>query len=147
MLDGIWAYVCGFEQIIRFLKLSCKRNPQNSIYLISSSCVSHILLCFTFFKYNLFFKFIHNAGGAFLQYGTGNQFSTYDQDHDVAINSNCAEIYTGAWWYGACHSANLNGQYMYGQDNQSYAQGVVWSSWRGYYYSLKTTEMKLRPVQ
>ena len=27
-----------------------------------------------------------------------------------------------------------------------YANGVNWRTWKGYYYSLKTTEMKIRPT-
>ena len=41
-------------------------------------------------------------------------FSTYDQDND-AWASSCAIEYEGAWWYKACHQANLNGRYLKGQ--------------------------------
>ena len=87
------------------------------------------------------------AGEGFLANGASYEFTTYDRDNDLYGNANCAERYTGAWWYGACHWANLNGLYLYDQDDQPYAQGVVWYTWRGHGYSLKTTEMKLRPVQ
>ena len=105
---------------------------------------------FNRFLYALFF-FIANcypyAGDAFLQYGTSYQFSTNDRDNDVSTKKNCAKKFTGAWWYAECHTANLNGRYLYGQDNQSHAEGVVWKPWRGYNFSLKKTEIKLRPVQ
>ncbi|GFO02549.1 tenascin-r [Plakobranchus ocellatus] len=32
-------------------------------------------------------------------------------DRDV-YGKNCPELYIGAWWYSACHSANLNGKWM-----------------------------------
>ena len=36
----------------------------------------------------------------------GHAFSTRDRDHDT-WNDNCAQVFGGAWWYGACHNANL----------------------------------------
>lgn len=72
-----------------------------------------------------------------------NSFTTKDADHDTYPNSNCAVSYKGAWWYTACHSSNLNGIY-HGGDHESYADGVNWFAWLGHYYSLKTTEMKIR---
>ena len=70
------------------------------------------------------------------------QFSTKDSDNDV-FGSSCARIYKGAWWYTACHQANLNGFY-YGGPQESFADGVNWKAFRGYRYSLKRTEMKVR---
>ena len=85
---------------------------------------------------------IHIAGDNFLYPANGRyQFSTFDRD----VN-NCAALYTGAWWYWGCLAANLNGRYLYGQHDQPYAQGMIWSSWRGLHFSLKMSEMKLRPV-
>lgn len=45
-----------------------------------------------------------------------------------------------------CHTSNLNGQYLRGA-HASYADGVEWSSWTGWQYSLKFSEMKIRPVR
>ncbi|KAL9982287.1 hypothetical protein ACROYT_G004313 [Oculina patagonica] len=74
----------------------------------------------------------------------GMQFSTKDNDND-AVGGSCALLYKGAWWYEACHGSNLNGLY-HGGHHASHADGVNWYTWRGHYYSLKRTEMKLRPV-
>lgn len=42
-----------------------------------------------------------DAGNS-LQGHLGMKFSTKDRDNDV-YDGNCAEAYTGAWWYGKCH--------------------------------------------
>ena len=73
----------------------------------------------------------------------GMNFTTKDQHNDKNPDINCAIQYRGAWWYNDCHASNLNGMYLSGQ-HTSYADGVEWNSWKGYHYSLKTTEMKLR---
>ncbi|XP_013421002.1 fibrinogen C domain-containing protein 1-A-like [Lingula anatina] len=75
----------------------------------------------------------------------GYPFSTKDMDNDAAVHESCAQTFQGAWWYVACHSSNLNGRYLLG-NHASYADGVNWYHFRGHYYSLKTTEMKIRPV-
>ena len=49
----------------------------------------------------------------------------------------------GAWYYN-CYHSNLNGLYRGGPYSGSSVDGVVWHHWRGDYYSLKFTEMKLR---
>ncbi|XP_067659135.1 microfibril-associated glycoprotein 4-like [Haliotis asinina] len=74
-------------------------------------------------------------------YGNGRNFTTLDRDND-AHASNCGAIYPSGWWFGSCHSSQLNGQY----NNTNYASGVCWSRWKGYYYSLRFSEMKIQPV-
>ena len=71
-------------------------------------------------------------------------FTTRDQDNDDVVD-NCAIKYNGAWWYERCHQSNLNGLYHRGS-HSSMADGVNWFHWKGYHYSLKRTEMKIRPV-
>lgn len=56
---------------------------------------------------------------------------------------NCAVMYKGAWWYSSCHSSNLNGMYLKGL-HESNADGVEWDTFRGQYYSLKDTAIKIR---
>ena len=81
----------------------------------------------------------------FLLFHSEMQFSTKDQDNDLRSDS-CAETFKGAWWYKTCHESNLNGQYL-GGPHKTYADGINWGKFRGYYYSLKRSEMKLRPQQ
>ncbi|KAJ3605358.1 hypothetical protein NHX12_027405 [Muraenolepis orangiensis] len=85
-----------------------------------------------------------NAGDSLLKHN-GMKFTTKDQDNDQSEN-NCASFYHGAWWYRNCHTSNLNGQYLRGQ-HTSYADGIEWSSWTGWQYSLKYSEMKMRPAR
>lgn len=88
--------------------------------------------------------FIDGGAGDSLTYHNGMKFSTYDNDRDVYLQ-NCASLSAGGFWYRACHLANLNGPYLRGA-HLSYGSGVIWSQWRGLYYSLKSTEMKIRRV-
>ncbi|KAM9324220.1 ficolin-2-like [Gastrophryne carolinensis] len=81
-----------------------------------------------------------NAGNA-LGIHANMPFSTKDNDFTA---SKCANGYKGGWWYEDCHNANLNGLYLQGA--QATSNGIVWSTGKGYQYSYKTSEMKIRPV-
>ena len=70
------------------------------------------------------------------------KFSTKDNDNDPDSN-NCATRWKGAWWYYRCHESNLNGLYL--GAGQGSGRGVKWNLWRS--YSMKKTEMKIRPSQ
>ena len=89
-----------------------------------------------------------DAGDAFTTigygYANGMKFTTQDRDNDLNPNYNCADVYQGAWWHNICHYANLNGIYIGGQHTNTFANGVNWRQWRGYGYSLKFTEMKVK---
>jgi len=81
-----------------------------------------------------------------LSMANNHPFSTFDNDHDTCPDSNCAERYSGAWWYSCCHGSNLNALYLRGS-HENYATGMSWSSFGGHYYSLKATVMKIRGVE
>ena len=85
-----------------------------------------------------------NSGGSLAPH-RGMPFTTKDQDNDNRGGHNCAITFKGAWWYDSCHYSNLNGLYLRGH-HPSYADGVNWFHWMGSRYSLKRTEMKIRPV-
>ena len=95
-------------------------------------------------KYTLSISGYNGTAGDSLANGrhNGHKFSTRDQDNDV-WTGNCAQRFKGGWWYDACHNSNLNGLY-HGGSHASYADGVNWRAWKGYNYSLKFAEMKLR---
>ncbi|XP_032775073.1 fibrinogen-like protein 1 [Rattus rattus] len=72
------------------------------------------------------------------------KFSTRDRDNDN-YSGNCAEEEQSGWWFNRCHSANLNGVYYQGPYRAETDNGVVWYTWRGWWYSLKSVVMKIRP--
>eukprot|EP00112_Aurelia_sp_Birch-Aquarium-sp1_P000184 Seg1014.2 transcript_id=Seg1014.2/GoldUCD/mRNA.D3Y31 product="Fibrinogen C domain-containing protein 1" protein_id=Seg1014.2/GoldUCD/D3Y31 len=84
-----------------------------------------------------------NAGDS-LRKSSGWKFTTKDRDND-GHKQQCAQLFHGAWWYFYCHLCCLNGRYFKGHYYGSYATGVTWNSFRGSQYSLKWTEMKIRP--
>ena len=72
------------------------------------------------------------------------KFSTYDRDQDLR-SGNCAESFGdgSGWWWETCFDANPNGPYL--QDHTDlYGKSIIWSTWKGFYYSLKTIELKVR---
>jgi len=96
-------------------------------------------------KYKLSLGTYSGTAGDSLSGHRGHPFTTKDQDNDSHKSTNCAVSHKGAWWYTSCHSSNLNGLYYHGQ-HSSYADGVNWAAWKGYKYSAKRAEMKIRPV-
>lgn len=83
--------------------------------------------------------FSGNTGDSF-SYHSGQKFFTKDKN---TVANQCATSYKGAWWYKKCHLSNLNGLYLSGS-HSSYANGINWQRWKGYKYSLKFTEMKVK---
>ncbi|KAL7981926.1 hypothetical protein Chor_000983 [Crotalus horridus] len=74
----------------------------------------------------------------------GMKFSTKDRDNDN-YEKNCAEEDHAGWWFNRCHTANLNGLYYNGPYSARTDDGIVWYTWRGWWYSLKSVVMKIRP--
>lgn len=77
----------------------------------------------------------------------GMQFSTRDQDNDRYHQGSCAHENKAGWWFNRCHAANLNGKfYRKGKYTGQYDNGMVWGTWKGLWYSLRHTTMKVRPL-
>ncbi|XP_013878779.1 microfibril-associated glycoprotein 4 isoform X2 [Austrofundulus limnaeus] len=89
--------------------------------------------------------FIDGGAGDTLSRHDGNQFITFDK-YKHGAEENCARHFLGAFWYWRCYYANPNGVYVWGADGSDYEVGVVWYSWKGQSYSLKSISMKVRPV-
>nr|XP_003461443.1 angiopoietin-related protein 4 [Cavia porcellus] len=76
-------------------------------------------------------------------------FSTWDQDHDLRGDLNCAKSLSGGWWFGTCGHSNLNGQYFHSMPKQrrQRKKGIFWRTWRGRYYPLRATTVLLQPAE
>ena len=85
------------------------------------------------------------AGDSLTRFHNKMAFSTKDRDNDQSSKQDCAMRFKGAWWYSSCHESNLNGLYHHGP-HQTYADGVNWLTWKGFQYSAKRAEMKIRPA-
>ena len=90
--------------------------------------------------YTLHVSGYSGTAGDALAYHNLMKFSTKDNDNDQ-YSSSCAVGSLGAWWHKKCYNSNLNGKY--GDDS---GKGINWSTWKGYYYSLSFTEIKVRRV-
>ena len=73
----------------------------------------------------------------------GKHFTAKDRDNDNNPTANCAELFTGAFWYDNCHDVNINGVY-YERTDGPISKGVNWRDLKTNSYSLKKTEMKIR---
>lgn len=80
-----------------------------------------------------------NAGNS-LNDANGKNFATKDKDLGKHV-----VFYKGAWWHNSCYETNLNGLNFNGP-HESFADGIMWRSWKGASYSLSEVEMKIRPV-
>ena len=115
--------------LIRYFKISFE--------LRTAHCWSNVIL--------IKWLVLSGNSGDSLAYHRGLPFTTRDQHNDNKGGQNCAINFKGAWCYKWCHKSNLNGLYHRGH-HSSVADGVNWFHWKGYRYSLKRTEMKIRPV-
>ncbi|XP_021571158.1 angiopoietin-related protein 4 [Carlito syrichta] len=81
--------------------------------------------------------------------GLSLPFSTWDQDHDLRGDENCAKSLSGGWWFGTCSHSNLNGQYFHSipRQRQQRKKGIFWKTWRGRYYPLQATTMLIQPTE
>lgn len=95
----------------------------------------------------VFVNFFTGTAGDSLSKSSGEKFSTRDVDNDLQLKNSCAIKRHGAWWFGNCGHAHLNGEYLAGAlKEEKRAQGVFWRGFKGYHYSYKTAEMKVGPA-
>ena len=89
-----------------------------------------------------------DAEDSMIHHHNGQKFSTKDSDNDEAA-MNCAEKRNGAWWFGNCGNANLNGRYYY-DSSKLRVDGINWLDWylidRNSGHSLKETTMLIMAV-
>ncbi|XP_059166145.1 ficolin-1-B-like [Physella acuta] len=82
-----------------------------------------------------------NAGDSFSGKHNDMKFSTRDRDNDLS-GVNCAQTFTGGWWFNACHDSNLNGKWA----SKERLKGLIWVHTTTEYYSVERSEMKIRPL-
>jgi hypothetical protein len=85
--------------------------------------------------------FTGTAGDSLTRDHNGMKFTTQDVDNDLS-STNCAQYRNGAWWFRTCSDSHLNGEYL-GGSHGKYGEGCNWYSFKGTYYSLKASEMKV----
>ena len=126
----------GKKTINEFFGAENQRNVSPGYYQKPCSNTSlRTDTCFT--KINFF----SGTAGDSLGYHRGMAFSTKDRDDDK-WSRNCAARDKGGWWYNSCHYSNLNGLYLNGKTG---TQGMTWYHWKNAYYSVKRSEIKIRP--
>ena len=87
-----------------------------------------------------------STAGDSLAYHNGQRFSTPDRDNDIDSSRHCAVVYHVPWWHGSCYRSVLTGKYFPDRGPRlSPPHGIIWYHWKGYYYSLRVAEMKIRP--
>ncbi|XP_059191151.1 fibrinogen-like protein 1 [Centropristis striata] len=99
-------------------------------------------------------EYTGNAGDALAQHkrtgpglgSLGVKFSTYDQlnEGDEENNARCIRHSKSGWWFSRCNSGNLNGHYYKGPYQAMTDDGVVWYTWHGWWYSIKSVVMMVR---
>lgn len=79
---------------------------------------------------------------------TGMMFSTKDKDNDNHQDDNCAQNYTGGWWFNACGETNLNGRYfhMKPKGRLERRRGIQWRQGRKASYSLRFIQISVQPL-
>ncbi|XP_060941667.1 fibrinogen-like protein 1 [Limanda limanda] len=78
---------------------------------------------------------------------SGVKFSTFDQmNNSDQENSDaqCIRHSKSGWWFSRCDSGNLNGHYYKGPSQAMAEDGVVWYTWHGWWYSIKSVVMMVR---
>lgn len=95
-----------------------------------------------------FDSYIRGPAGDSLQTQKNQAFSTKDRNNDKSSRAeqSCAQYFQGGWWYESCHLSNLNGEYLKGT-HLTKGKGLIWFHFRGNFYSLKSSEIKFRPVK
>ena len=72
----------------------------------------------------------------------GQMFSTFDKDNDSNLGGNCAEHFSGGWWFFRCLYSNLNGMWRSKEINT----GLIWMAVADK-QSLDASVMKIRKLE
>lgn len=94
-------------------------------------------------NYSLILSGYSGTAGDSLSASNRMAFTTKDSDNDGNPDANCATQTKAGWWFKNCFTALLTGRYS----NTSQGGKIVWKDWKGFGYSLKSCEMKMRPLE
>ena len=70
------------------------------------------------------------------------QFSTYERDNDMDTVRNCAEQFTGGWWYNKCLLVHPTGTW----GSREHIKGIMWRRITGNNENLSSITMKGTPT-
>ena len=86
-----------------------------------------------------------STAGDSLTPNSGERFSTPDRDNDISP-AHCTTVTHAPWWHDDCYYAILTGKYYASPGPRSLEPlGIVWYHWKGWHYSLRAADMKIRP--
>ncbi|KAM9797100.1 angiopoietin-related protein 3 [Syngnathus typhle] len=79
---------------------------------------------------------------------SGVPFSTKEQNNGNPQAPNCARDHTGGWWFTGCGENNLNARYQWerAKGRSARRRALHWKPGNGSAYSLKMTELSIRPA-
>ena len=128
---------CSFFFFFFFFFFCCICHFRFGLWQVELVCTKSSN-CIPIFNYKIYKPYF-----MVLTFCSDMQFSTRDSDNDLKPEGSCAQQFKGAWCYSHCHHSNLNGLYLNGS-HLSHAIGVNWLPFRGFHYSLKRTETKVK---
>ncbi|CAL8356289.1 unnamed protein product [Boreogadus saida] len=67
-----------------------------------------------------------------------------DDSNDHDDQAECIRLDKSGWWSSRCEVGNLNGHYYKGPYEAMAEDGVVWYTWHGWWYSIKSVVMMVR---
>ncbi|CAL8334111.1 unnamed protein product [Lota lota] len=67
-----------------------------------------------------------------------------DDEDDDEDGTKCIRLNKSGWWSSRCEAGNLNGHYYMGPYEALAEDGVVWYTWHGWWYSIKSVVMMVR---
>ncbi|XP_076030158.1 fibrinogen-like protein 1 isoform X1 [Oratosquilla oratoria] len=95
-------------------------------------------------KYKLTLGTYTGDAGDSMTVSNGSKFSAFDQDNDKG-SGNCGATLGAGFWFNNCYLTLPTGEFLRGKYERT-KKGVIWHSWHGYSYSLKSLYFKIRPL-
>ena len=126
------------------LNWTCETNSVCKLLQIVNFDGYSTLMVWHFWQHSSYSTNQWGTTGDSFSYHNGWPFTTPDEDNDSNPDLNCALKNHGGWWFRKCHRVSLNGPYIRGR-NSFFGEGVIWGRFKDFRYSLKSSQMKIRP--